>query len=179
MLISSLVSLVHSNNYLNLKILITGGNSSTALKLLKAFKDDEVILADYGDVPSFSSPKYQFKTLGIKNEDTIAHTLLNNCLDESVDVILPLHNFEIEAVAKAEILFNEFNIEVLLPKTDDLHQYLNGSKTDEWVVFKNGEVIFITNADESIIAYGNAKQLNGVFYFNGDDENLVLNLITI
>ncbi|TCC91878.1 hypothetical protein EZ428_09010 [Pedobacter frigiditerrae] len=162
-----------------MKILITGGNSSTALKLLKAFKDDNVILADYGDVPSLSSTNYHFKTLGVKNEDTIAHTLLNNCLDESVDAILPLHSFEIEAVAKAEILFNEFNIEVLVPKADDLNQYLNGSKTDDWVVFKNGEAIFMTNDNKSAIAYGNAKQLNGVFYFNGDDENLVLNLITV
>lgn len=162
-----------------MKILITGGNSSTALKLLKAFKDDNIILADYGDVPSISSANYHFKTLGAKNVDTIAHTLLNNCLDEGVDAILPLHNFEMEAVAKAEILFNEFNIEVLLPKADDLHQYLKGSKADNWVVFKNGEVVFITNADESIIAHGNAEQLNGVFYFNRDDENLVLNLITV
>lgn len=162
-----------------MKILITGGNSSTALKLLKAFKDDNVVLADYGEVPSIISTNYQFKTLGTKNEDTIAHTLLNNCLDEGVDAILPLHNFEMEAVAKAEILFNEFNIEVLLPKVDDLHQYLKGGKADNWVAFKNGEVVFITNADESIIAYGNAEQLNGVFYFNRDDENLVLNLITV
>jgi hypothetical protein len=162
-----------------LKILITGGNSSTALKLLKAFKDDNIILADYGDVPSFSSTNYHFKTLGVKNEDTIAHTLLNNCLDEGIDAILPLHAFEIEAVAKAGILFNEFNIEVLLPKADDLHQYLNGSKTDDWVVFKNGETIFLTNDNKSAIAYGNGKQLNGVFYFKGDEENLVLNLITV
>ncbi len=173
------MSLVHSNNYLNLKILITGGNSSTALKLLKAFKAYNVILADYGDVPSFSSTNYHFKTLGVKNEDTIAHTLLNNCLDEGIDVILPLHNFEIEAVAKAEILFNEFNIEVLLPKADDLGRYLNGHKANDWAVFKNGEVVFITNADESIIANGNAEQLNGVFYFNHEDENLVCNLITV
>lgn len=171
--------LVHSNNYLNLKILITGGNSSTALKLLKAFKDDEVILADYGDVPSFSLPNYQFKTLGVKNEDTIAHTLLNNCLDEGVDVILPLHKFEIEAVAKADILFNEFNIEVLLPKADDLHQYLNGGKADDWLVFKNGEIIFTTNANESAIAYGNDKQLNGVFYFKEENQGLVLSLTTV
>jgi hypothetical protein len=162
-----------------LKILITGGNSSTALKLLKAFKTDQVILADYGDVPSFPSSNYQFITLGIKNEDTIAHTILNNCLDNDVDAVLPLHTFEIEAVAKASVLFNEFNIEVFLPNTTALNQFLNGSKADDWVIFKNGKIVFATLVNESIIAHGKTNNLNGAFYFNMTAQNLGINLITV
>ena len=98
-----------------MKILITGGKSAVALKVLKAFEQHEVIVADYGEVPSFSSSKYQLISLGEKNEDIIAHVLLNYCLDHGVDALVPLHEFEIEPIAKSKILFNEFNVSVLLP----------------------------------------------------------------
>ncbi|MGY0037739.1 hypothetical protein [Pedobacter sp. NJ-S-72] len=63
-----------------MKTLITGGKSAQALKILKAFTNDQVLLGDYGDMPSFASAQYQFVSLGDKNEETIAHTLLNACL---------------------------------------------------------------------------------------------------
>ncbi len=157
-----------------MKILITGGNSSTALKLLKAFSNDQVKLGDYGDVPSFSAQNYQFISLGIKNEETIAHTLLNACLDEGIEMILPLHVFEIEAVAKATVLFKEFGIDVLLPTNELLTTYLTGSKTEEWLVYKNGEVVFATRVNETTKEMGKKTLLNGAFYYNVLNNSLSL-----
>jgi hypothetical protein len=34
------------------------------MKLLKAFEGQEIILADYGEIPAFSSSSYKFVTLG-------------------------------------------------------------------------------------------------------------------
>lgn len=99
-----------------MKILITGGKSVQALKLVAAYENDTVLLADYGEVPSFPSAKYQFLSLGERNDDVIAHNLLNYCLDLEVDAIVPLHAFEIDQVAKAAVLFEEFNIQVLIPE---------------------------------------------------------------
>ena len=131
------------------------------------------MLADYGEVPAFASKDYQFISLGIKNEDVLAHTLLNNCLNEGVDAILPIHKFEIEALAKAKILFSEFNIEVLLP--EDTNTYLNGGKTNDWAIFKTGELIFATEINEQIIELAREINLSGAFYINIDQK---LNLIT-
>lgn len=99
-----------------MKILITGGKSVQALKLVTAYENDTVILADYGDVPLFPSAKYQFLSLGERNDEVIAHNLLNHCLDLEVDAIVPLHAFEIDQVVKATVLFEEFNIQVLIPE---------------------------------------------------------------
>ena len=93
-----------------MKILLTGGKSAVALKLLKAFTNYKVVLADYGDVPLFATKDYELISLGIKNEEVLAHTLLNNCLNEGVDAILPIHSFEIEALAKAEVLLSLIHI---------------------------------------------------------------------
>jgi hypothetical protein len=162
-----------------LRILITGANSSTALKLLKAFNNYQIVLADYGDVPNLKSSTYNLISLGVKNEETIAHNLLNFCLDEAVDVVLPIHSYEIEAVAKAEILFNEFNIKVLLPKAEELIHFLKPDKTTDWAVFDNGKLLFSTNHPDSLQIKGKGQNLNGVFYFIKEVDLVTFNLITI
>ncbi|RZJ83860.1 MAG: hypothetical protein EOO20_22040 [Chryseobacterium sp.] len=103
-----------------MKILITGGKSASALKLLKAFPNDKVVLADYGEMPSIVTAQYHFISLGERNDDIIAHNLLNHCLDEAVDAVLPLHHFEMEDIAKSAVLFEEFSIKVLMPDADQI-----------------------------------------------------------
>ncbi len=165
-----------------MKVLITGGKSALALKMLKAFAQHQVVLADYGEMPNFSATAYKFISLGKKNEDTIAHNLLNTCLDEQADMVLPLHKFEIEAIAKADVLFNEFNIEVLLCKHDDLNTYFDQQtlvKSQNWVLFRKGEVFFATFANEELAVFGKRMQLNGAYYFKNDSTVANLTLITI
>lgn len=96
-----------------MRILITGGKSAQAIKQANQFVNDSVILADYGDMPSFPSAKYKFLSLGERNDDIIAHNLLNHCLNEGVDAILALQDFEMAELRKSAVLFNEFNIEIL------------------------------------------------------------------
>ena len=163
-----------------MKILITGGKSALALKVTKAFMSHQLVLADYGEMPNFSSPAYTFISLGEKNEDTIAHTLLNYCLNEEVDLILPLHAFEIIAMAKAKVLFKEFNIEILLPEQDDLSAFFDlnkRSKPIQWAAFKDGDTLFISIPNDKLCAFAKTSALNGIFYFN--DANAVANLTLI
>ncbi|ATP56988.1 hypothetical protein CPT03_11085 [Pedobacter ginsengisoli] len=108
-----------------MKILITGGKSAQSLKLIKTFADDNIVLADYGDVPSFPSARYYFISLGQRNDEIIAHNLLNHCLNEGVDAVLPLHEFEVNEISKSQVLFEEFNIQVLLPKEDQIIHLTN------------------------------------------------------
>ena len=161
-----------------MKVLITGGRSALALKMLKAFTQHQVVLADYGEMPN--SPR--FISLGEKNEDTIAHTLLSNCLDQVIDMILPLHNFEISPLSKAKVLFDEFNVEILLPNDGNLNIYfdpLAALKYEHWAVFRKGEVLFASMADKELVNFGKATCLNGVFYINYDKAVANLKLITI
>ena len=103
-----------------MKILITGGKSIQALKLVKAYSNDQVVLADYGEMPSFPSATYLFISLGAQNNEVIAHNLLTICLDEGIDAIVPLHQFEANEVLKSAVLFEEFNIAVITPMPDQV-----------------------------------------------------------
>ncbi|MES2455721.1 MAG: hypothetical protein V4594_09285 [Bacteroidota bacterium] len=98
-----------------MRLMITGGKSARAFKLLNSFKDQQLIMADYGEMPQFPSQAYSFVSLGPFNAETIAHTLLTCCLDHAVNAILPVNDFEIEALEKSKILFEEFDIRVLSP----------------------------------------------------------------
>lgn len=163
-----------------MKILITGGKSAATLKLLKAFTDDHILLADYGDMPSFSSAAYQMHSLGTRNDDTTAHNLLNNCLDEGVEMILPLHPFEIDAVSRSIVLFEEFGISVLLPEISKLDQYLSTEKqSGDWAIYQNGALLFSSNPSDEQVLLGKESALNGVFYITAGADGPEPVLFTI
>jgi hypothetical protein len=161
-----------------LKTLITGGKSSQALKLLKAFSGSQVLLADYGDAPAFSSAQYQFVSLGDRNEDTTAHNLLNACLDQEAQRLLPLYTFELEAVVKSAVLFEEFNIHVLLPDLVTFPQYpLSGAANlQNWAVYENGQLIYTSVPS---LPFENTAGLNGVFYIEETPQGIKRTLFTI
>lgn len=150
-----------------MKILITGGKSAGTLKLLKAFEGHEVILADYGDTPAFGSSTYTFLSLGEAN-DAIAHNLLNVCLDHGVECLLPLHEFEVSQVSKSAVLFEEFNITVLLPSLIDLPKFFYPQQDIDpkcnWAIFVKGELKFPAVAGDKLQTIGQEHDLNGVFY---------------
>jgi hypothetical protein len=159
--------------------LITGGKSSQALKLLKAFTGSQVLLADYGERPSFSSAQYQFVSLGEKNEDTIAHNLLNACLDQAAERLLPLYTFELEAVVKSAVLFEEFNIHVLLPDLISFSRYpLSGAlNTQSWAVYDRGQLLYASLP--GLEPDQRAEGLNGAFYIDATPEGFKRTLFTI
>ena len=162
-----------------MKTLITGGKSAQALKLLKAFTADQVLLADYGEIPSYASAQYQFVTLGERNEDTIAHNLLNACLDQEADRLLPLYQFELEALVKSAVLFEEFNIHILLPDLNDFPYYPLGGEIDKqnWAVYDQG-VLLYASQPETLEGISTAN-LNGAFYINQIEEGFSPILFTI
>lgn len=156
-----------------MKIIITGGKSAQSFKLLKAFTHDQVLLADYGEAPSFSSGPYAFISLGEQNDEVIAHNLLSTCLDHDADYLLPLHSSEIEALASSVTLFEEFNIHILLPAAGILPLYYKKGypKSNHWAVYDKGELVY-TSAPRLPVT---EHKLSGVFYV---EEN-VTTLFTI
>ncbi|ARS38950.1 hypothetical protein CA265_04350 [Sphingobacteriaceae bacterium GW460-11-11-14-LB5] len=159
-----------------MKILITGGNNARALKLMKAFPSHFVLLADYGDVPGIVTENYAFSSLGLLNKDSIAHILLNFCITEAIDCIIPLHDYELEPLAKSAVLFGEYGIQVLLPNADVIADYITEEKVayQNFAVFIHGDRIFST--DEHVIHANVSPELNGVFGYNNADD---LKLFTI
>ncbi len=159
-----------------MKILITGGNNAKALKLMKAFPSHFVLLADYGDVPGIITEKYAFSSLGVLNKDSIAHILLNFCITEAIDCIIPLHDYEIEPLAKSAVLFGEYGIQVLLPDADVVAGYIADEKQSfpNFAVYIHGDCIF--SSGENTAPKKLQSSFNGVFGYNSAGD---LKLFTI
>ena len=160
-----------------MKILITGGKSAQSFKVLKAFTDDQVVLADYGELPSLPSAKYSFAGLGERSDDTIAHNLLKACLDQEVDTLLPLYDFEVEAVAKSALLFEEFNIHILLPDAAILPLFYkkNSKSSYHWVVYNKGKVVYTSQPWTAVQEH----VLSGAFYIHEVKDVITTTLMTI
>ncbi|MDQ8005747.1 MAG: hypothetical protein REI64_13160 [Pedobacter sp.] len=154
-----------------MKILITGGKTATALKLVKAFEGSEVVLGDYGAMPSITTSAYSFVELGDWNADVLAHNLLTKCLDYGIDMLVSLYEAEINAMAKSLVLFEEFGLNVLLPANP---QYKSIKVTD-WLVFDNGKLLY--SSRENNLNLTEQATLNGVY--NIDAETKELNLVSI
>lgn len=155
-----------------MKILITAGKTATALKVTKAFTNSDIVLGDYGDMPSINTATYSLKALGNWNADVIAHNLLTKALDFGVDYILPLYIEEIEAVNKSIILFEEFGIEILTPNY--LDKPIKKTNSAAWAVFKKGELIFSSIANDLLAEKGIVLNLNGVYSFREQADNFDL-----
>lgn len=163
-----------------MKILITGGKSAAALKLIRAFAGDEVVLADYGEVPVFASAAYSMISLGEKNEEVTAHQLLNICLDQEIEMLIPIHYFEVAAISKSTVLFEEFNIKVLLPEMSALPVLLSDEKLNAvlWAVYREGELLYASAEGEIPVVNYNGE-LNGVFHLSETGAGLTPVLYTI
>lgn len=155
-----------------MKILITGGKTATALKLIKAFDGCEILLADYGDMPVINPNAYSFASLGTWNADVLAHNLLTKCLDYGVDMLVPLYEAEINALAKSLVLFEEFGLNVLLP-TNPVYKSV---KVTDWLVFDNGKLLYSTSENNLDLAL--QATLNGVYAIDAETKKLSLVSIT-
>lgn len=159
-----------------MNILVTGGKNAKVLKLLKAFPEDFIVFADYGEVPEVATSTYRFASLGEKNEQSIAHVFLDFCLSESIEMIVPTHGFEIEQMAKASQLFAEYDIKILLPDVNELKLYLKKTYflNPSFLIVNEGKVIF--SSTENIITSLPAN-LSGVFELQSETGKLKLFLV--
>lgn len=143
---------------------------------MKAFPGHFVLLADYGDVPGIITENYAFATLGLLNKDSIAHILLNFCITEAIDCIIPLHDYEVEPLAKSAVLFGEYGIQVLLPDADVITHYIGEEKVNyqNFGVFIHGDCIF--SSESKPVAEKLSANFNGVYGYNDAGD---LKLFTI
>lgn len=149
-----------------MKILITGGKTATALKLIRAFSNAEILLGDYGDMPNINTETYSFAELGDWNAEVLAHNLLTKCLDNGVDVLLPLYQAEIIALSKSMVLFEEFGLKVLLPENPTITQ----TRLKDWCVFDNGKLVHSSTE----IELTNHTNLNGCYSFINETQDIEL-----
>lgn len=106
------------------RILITFGTRGLGQRIAKLLDDKfEIFFASSEEIPSLllNSGKYFKLPAGLM--PTYAHEVLKISLDHEIDYVLPLGGYEFEPLAVAKILFEEYDIKVIVPAQDVLQDY--------------------------------------------------------
>ncbi len=95
--------------------LITAANSAQAYSLQKTLNDAHILLGDYMELPELLIKSG--KVLQLPNPQNIAyaHLMLAFCLEKNITAIYPLRDIEQQNLLSAELLFNEYGIQLILP----------------------------------------------------------------
>ena len=99
------------------KTLVTAAQTALSFKVKNLFTDQEVLLGDYLPLPATAS----LHTLPDPATGTYIHEFLKFCLAQGIDQVYALRRAELSALQYSRYLFAEYNIELKLPETLDLH----------------------------------------------------------
>ena len=91
-------------------ILITAASTAKAHQLKKQIGALHTLLGDFADLPEIMVKTSKMIVLPNPQQETYPHEMLALCLDHSVDTIYLLREDEMNALAPATQLFDEYGI---------------------------------------------------------------------
>jgi len=95
------------------KTLITAANSAKAYNLKNSLVEQDIVLGDYMELPSFMLNQENMIRLPNPKSIAYAHQMLTLCLDLQIDTVYALRKEEQILLSEAEQLFEEYGIELL------------------------------------------------------------------
>jgi hypothetical protein len=105
------------------KILITFGTRPLAMRVAKRLaKSYSILYASSEEIPALLLQSGNYVRIPKGLLPTFAHEVLKLSLDQQVDYVLPLGDLELEPLAEAKTLFEEYQIAVLVPDKDKLKE---------------------------------------------------------
>lgn len=142
-----------------LNILITAAASVQAYILEKNLDQGQnIFFADSADLPEVMLQKKKFVKIPDAGSPSFAHEFLTCCLDLSVNVVFVLRKSELEVLAEARQLFDEYGIRLMIPlpamlndltgnlkKGDLVIKGLNQNETQEGLIADRG--VFLQSPD--------------------------------
>jgi len=152
------------------KILITFGTRPLAMRIAKKLGADfEILYASSEEIPELLLKSGNYAPIPKGLLPTFAHEVLKLSLDRQIDYVLPLGGFELEALSEAKVLFEEYQISVLVPDKDllDTIPIMENPPADlSYILLSKGKNLFDSATYE--------KSLDGLFVASDSGEDLAL-----
>jgi hypothetical protein len=102
-----------------MSVLITAATSAQAYQLKSLLHSGEtVLMGDYLDIPDVLVKSGKILKTPNPASSSFAHEMLTLCLDNAVTMLFPLRKDELLPLAEARQLFLEFDIQLIIPKTE-------------------------------------------------------------
>jgi len=97
-------------------ILITAASFAVAYKLERSLDDPDVLFADQIEMPVI--PGKKFIRIPEASSAIFTSEILKICLDNHIVKVFPLKQAEFNELSKAEQLFNEYGIIIIVPSNE-------------------------------------------------------------
>jgi len=131
--------------------------------------DFEILYASSEEIPELLLKSGNYAPIPKGLLPTFAHEVLKLSLDQQIDYVLPLGGFELEALSEAKVLFEEYQISVLVPDKDllDTIPIMENPPADlSYILLSKSKNLFDSATYE--------KSLDGLFVASDSGEDLAL-----
>lgn len=124
-----------------MSVLITAANSAQAYRLKGILHIDEpVLLGDFRPIPDLMLKNGTILKTPDPQSPSFAHQMLSLCLDKGINMLFPLRKEELLPLAEARVLFIEFDVQIILPATQQMEGHFTPVE-GSLVVLNRSEVI--------------------------------------
>ncbi|OOQ61880.1 hypothetical protein [Mucilaginibacter pedocola] len=94
-------------------VLITAAASAGAHKLKNKLNAWQILLGDHADLPDFMVKNMGLLKLPNPSSASYQHEMLTLCLDRGIEAVYALNTQEFEQLRQSELLFKEYNIDII------------------------------------------------------------------
>jgi hypothetical protein len=159
-----------------MSVLITSASDSAAFHIARLLEDENLIFGTIEQMPDITGSK--FIRIPAASSPSFTHELLKICIDHQIHEIFPLMKDEIVELSSSRVLFEEFDIKIVIPSINSV--YLNflspAPQLSKLVVMVNG--VFIAG-DIPPSSISEMQDENGIFHWDIINEKVIFSLFFI
>ncbi|WP_395805190.1 hypothetical protein [Daejeonella sp.] len=159
-----------------MSVLITAASDSAAFRLARLFSEKILYFGSIEEIPNFGDTK--FIKIPSAKSPSFAHELLKICLDNHINEVYPLVFDEIVELSASRVLFDEFNIKIIIPSIN----YINLELLKyphilvNLLVLINGVIVAGEIPPNNCLPF---QEENGVFQWEFIDKEVKFSLFTV
>jgi hypothetical protein len=156
--------------------LITAASDSAAFRLARLFSEKVLFFGSIEEIPNFGDTKF-IKIPSVKSP-SFSHELLKICLDNHINEVYPLVLDEIIELSFSRILFEEFNIKIIIPSINYINLELlkYSISLTKLIVLINGVIIAGDCPPNNSLPF---QEENGIFKWELIDDEVIFSLFTV
>lgn len=156
--------------------LITAASDSAAFRLARLFSEKVLFFGSIEEIPNIGDTK--FIKIPSAKSSSFSHELLKICLDNEINEVYPLVLDEIIELSSSRILFEEYNIKIIIPSSNYINlELLNYSfLLTNLIVLINGVIMAGNRPPNNSLPF---QELNGVFKWGIIDDEVIFSLFTV
>lgn len=159
-----------------MSVLITSASDSAAFRIARLLNDKNLVFGSIEQMPDITGRK--FIRIPSASSPSFSHELLKISIDHQIHEIFPLMKDEIVELSSSRVLFEEFDIKIIIPSINSIHLNFSSPapQLSKLVVMVNGVFIAGEIPPSSSLLI---QEENGIFQWDIINDKVIFSLFII